>query len=91
MPHHLRPALLVVAVLAAAASAACTPIAVPESGSSSPATSGNGYGIGVGQCQPGWVCGTCPDGSSWGYLNDPQYTNDPQVSTLFFNDKHPCG
>lgn len=86
MPH-LRPALLVVATFAAAASVACTPITVPDSGPSAPAVGG----VGAGQCEPGWVCGTCPDGSSWGYLNDPHYTSDPQLSTLFFDDKHPCG
>lgn len=88
MPHR-RPALLVVAAFAAAASVACTPISVPDAGSPAPATGGDG--VGAGQCQPGWVCGTCPDGSSWGYLDDPRYTSDPQLSTLFFNDWHPCG
>jgi hypothetical protein len=46
---------------------------------------------GAGQCEQGWVCGTCPDGSTWGYLNDPQYTNDPQLSKVIFDDAHPCG
>lgn len=42
-------------------------------------------------CQPGWVCGVCPDGTWWGYLNDPKYTNDPQLSHLYFDDRNPCG
>lgn len=42
-------------------------------------------------CDPGWVCGVCPDGTEWGYLNDPKYANDPKLSKLFFDNKHPCG
>jgi hypothetical protein len=48
-------------------------------------------GTGSASCEQGWVCGTCPDGTSWGYLNDPKYTNDPRLSTLFFDNRRPCG
>jgi hypothetical protein len=43
------------------------------------------------QCEPDWVCGTCPDGSTWGYLNDPKYLNDPVIGKLIFDPNHPCG
>lgn len=43
------------------------------------------------QCDPGWVCGTCPDGKWWGYLDDPKYTDDPQLRTLIFDNRKPCG
>ena len=42
-------------------------------------------------CQTGWVCGTCPNGDWWGYLNDPTYTNDPTVNHALFDNRHPCG
>jgi hypothetical protein len=48
-------------------------------------------GNGCDQDEPDYVCGTCPDGTTWGYLNDPQYTNDPVISKLFFDNNHPCG
>lgn len=90
--RHLRPAVLVVAALTVAATAACEPIAIPDVHSIPDTRPGSALeGSGSGQCEPGWVCGTCPNGTSWGYLNDPQYTNDPQLSTLFFDNKHPCG
>lgn len=89
MPHRIRPAALLVTVLAVAA---CHPSASPDSSRApgSHSTSSR-QGRGLGQCQPGWVCGTCPDGTEWGYLDDPRYTSDPQLSTLFFDDRHPCG
>jgi hypothetical protein len=95
--RHLRPAALVAAAVVVAATSACTPITIPaspppiESPIESPIEQHGGTADNADQCQPGWVCGTCPDGSTWGYLNDPQYTSDPQVSTLFFDDKRPCG
>jgi len=83
MPH-LRPAVLAAAAVVVATTTACDPIAVPDSTSRVERT-------GAFQCEEGWVCGTCPDGLSWGYLDDPKYTNDPVLSTLFFDTKRPCG
>lgn len=44
------------------------------------------------QCQADWVCGTCPNGDWWGYLNDDSpdavWT---QRSNLFFSTEKPCG
>jgi len=44
------------------------------------------------QCQADWVCGTCPNGDQWGYLNDgsPDATWAQQTN-LFFNTGKPCG
>jgi hypothetical protein len=87
--RHLRSAALIVAVVAVvAATTACEPIATPHA-PTTPTTSRHSGG--TAWCQPGWVCGTCPNGTEWGYLDDPQYTNDPQLSRLFFDTKHPCG
>lgn len=75
--------MLVATALLATAVRACAPSTVPDSPSVE-------HG-GAGQCEQGWVCGTCPDGSTWGYLNDPQYTNDPKLSKVIFDNDHPCG
>ncbi|MFI5614722.1 hypothetical protein [Amycolatopsis sp. NPDC051903] len=83
---HLRPAVLAAAVLVAAATTACDPAATSTRHSSTTHDEG-----GSDSCDSGWVCGTCPDGSTWGYLDEPQYTNDPTLSRLFFDNKNPCG
>jgi hypothetical protein len=75
--------VLPVAVLAATL-AACTPTAAghPRHTSSVPTTP-----TGLGPCPTGWVCGTCPDGLDWRYLNDPQVLNNPPFG---LDPQHPC-
>lgn len=73
-----------VALAALAATVACGPTAATHA--TPPVTS-----TGPGLCPPGWVCGTCRDGSWWKYLDDPQIINHPPMGGWPVNPQHPCG
>jgi hypothetical protein len=43
-------------------------------------------------CSAGYVCGTCPNGDSWSYLNDGSTdARWAQQTNLIFDTAHPCG
>jgi hypothetical protein len=78
-------ALLVVVL--AATLAACTSTTADHPHLTSPTTTSSTTPTGLGRCPAGWVCGTCPDGLGWRYLNDPQVLNNPPFG---LDPQHPC-
>lgn len=41
-------------------------------------------------CPSDWVCGTCPNGDEWGYLNDGSADADWARTNTIFDVQHPC-
>lgn len=96
----MRTAVVVLAVAVMLALGALAP--VPRQPASQPATlaptappaarqAPDTASLDVG-CDPGYRCGTCPNGDTWAYLDD----GSPaavwgQDSTLIFDTHDPCG
>jgi hypothetical protein len=83
-----RTVLAVATVLAGVLTgAACAPITTtPEQGVPTPPAANSNPA-----CNPGWVCGACPNGDQWGYDPTSPANNDgPDFNTVIFDPRHPC-